>query len=105
MAEQALVAARGVDDYARAVVLVLEREEAQLDDLSGPAREAHRNFVNALRHGAIQRDRLRVDTLKWSASKLAPRVYGDRTAHEHTGKDGTPITLAVRYDDEAADSQ
>ncbi len=27
---------------------------------------------------AVQRNRLRVDTIKWQAGKLAPRVYGDQ---------------------------
>ena len=29
--------------------------------------------------------RLRVDTRKWIASKLAPKRYGDRIQHEHSG--------------------
>lgn len=39
----------------------------------------------------IQRSRLRVDTRKWMLSKVLPKVYGDRTSVEHTGKDGGPI--------------
>ena len=38
-----------------------------------------------------QRARLRVDTRKWLMSKIAPKVYGDRTRHELTGRDGGPI--------------
>ena len=34
----------------------------------------------------VQRDRLRVDTRKWAASKLAPRKYGEKVELEHTGK-------------------
>jgi hypothetical protein len=26
-----------------------------------------------------------VDTMKWMASKLAPRKYGDRVEHDHKG--------------------
>ena len=37
--------------------------------------------------------RLRCDNRKWFASKLAPRVYGDRTAHELSGPDGKPIQV------------
>lgn len=29
--------------------------------------------------------RIRVDTRKWIAAKLAPKRYGDRIQHEHTG--------------------
>lgn len=39
----------------------------------------------------INRSRLRVDTRKWLAGKLAPKIYGDKITAEHTGKDGKPI--------------
>lgn len=41
----------------------------------------------------IQRSRLRVDTRKWAASKMAPKKYGDKQVHEHGGPNGGPITL------------
>ena len=31
----------------------------------------------------VNRSRLRLDTRKWIASKLAPRLYGDKTNHSH----------------------
>lgn len=30
--------------------------------------------------------RLRMDALKWAASKLAPKKYGDKITQEHTGE-------------------
>jgi len=36
-------------------------------------------------HEGIQAARLQVDARKWVASKLRPRVYGDRSSVEHTG--------------------
>src|SRR5262245_6377738 len=33
----------------------------------------------------IQRDRLRVDTRKWMAARLAPKKYGDRVSHDVQG--------------------
>lgn len=33
----------------------------------------------------------RVNALKWLAAKRTPKVYGDRTHHEHTGANGGPI--------------
>lgn len=35
--------------------------------------------------GDYQRDRLRVDTRKWIASKLKPKKYGDKIEVEHAG--------------------
>lgn len=43
---------------------------------------------------AIQRSRLRVDTRKWLASKMAPKKYGDKIQAEHTGANGGAIQVA-----------
>lgn len=39
----------------------------------------------------INRSRLRVDTRKWYLSKLAPKRYGERLQHEHSGPNGVPL--------------
>src|SRR5262249_54063811 len=44
-------------------------------------------------HENIQRSRLRVDTMKWMASKLAPRKYGDRVEHDVKGGGFQPAVL------------
>ena len=36
-------------------------------------------------HEHIARSRLRVDTLKWCAARLAPKKYGDRVSHDVKG--------------------
>jgi hypothetical protein len=41
----------------------------------------------------LQRSRLRFDARKWAASKILPKVYGDKVTQEHTGADGGPIQL------------
>jgi hypothetical protein len=41
----------------------------------------------------ISRNRLRVDTIKWYASKLKAKKYGDKAVMEHTGKDGDAILV------------
>ncbi len=33
----------------------------------------------------VESRRVRVDARKWAAAKLAPKRYGDRIQHEHTG--------------------
>ena len=44
-----------------------------------------------LDHEHVQRSRLRVDTRKWAAGKLAPKRYGDKV--QHTGDGGGPIRV------------
>jgi len=46
----------------------------------------------------IQRSTLRANTRKWYASKMLPKVYGDKLGLEHTGKDGGPIRTEPAYD-------
>ncbi len=43
----------------------------------------------------INRSRLRVDTRKWIASKVLPKVYGDKVTNEHVGKDGGAIQTST----------
>ena len=46
-------------------------------------------------HEHVQRSRLRVDTRKWAAGKLAPKRYGDRLDLKHSGKAGGPVTFIM----------
>ncbi len=49
------------------------------------------NGKKVLDHEHVQRSRLRVDTRKWAAGKLAPKRYGDKI--QHTGDGGGPIRV------------
>lgn len=53
----------------------------------------------ALKHSAIARAKLQIDTRKWMAGKLRPKKYGDKVQQEHTGEGGGPIktTLEVSF--------
>jgi hypothetical protein len=50
---------------------------------------------------ALQRSRLRVDTRKWMAGKLKPKVYGERQQVELSGS--ITVELAGKSDDELLD--
>lgn len=39
-------------------------------------------------HDHISRVRLQIDSIKWLATKLLPKVYGDKIQTEHTGSIG-----------------
>lgn len=43
----------------------------------------------------INRSRLRIDTRKWAASKLLPKVFGERM--ELVGKDDTPLIPVINF--------
>jgi hypothetical protein len=43
---------------------------------------------------AVQRNKLRVEARKWTAAKLLPKKYGDRTQVEHSGKVGLESIIA-----------
>lgn len=45
--------------------------------------------------GAVQKQRLQVDTRKWLLSKMVPKKYGDKLQQEVTGANGGPVAMAV----------
>jgi hypothetical protein len=51
--------------------------------------------VNRVDHEHIQRARLRVDTRKWMAGKLAPKKYGDQITQRMVGADGGPVATVT----------
>lgn len=81
-------------------------EAAQLRDLYARARsdQAHAIAEDAMMIAdepadtkeEVARNRLRVDTRKWLASKIAPRDYGDRIEQAHSGG----VTVSVVYSNE-----
>jgi hypothetical protein len=43
----------------------------------------------------VARSRLRVDSRKWLAARMAPTKYGDKITQEHTGADGGAIKSEI----------
>ncbi len=62
------------------------------DDASGDW-AVDKDGKKTLDHEDVQRSRLRVDTRKWAAGKMAPKRYGDKI--QHTGDGGGPIRTEV----------
>lgn len=46
----------------------------------------------------VDRSKLRVETRKWLASKVAPRAYGDKVTTELTGPNGGPVQFQTVAD-------
>lgn len=69
--------------YAAARQLQMEAIEDELRD------------VASRKGGDVNRDRLHVDTLKWSMAKVAPKKYGDRVTKELVGDGGGPVKVDV----------
>lgn len=89
------------DQYARA-------KEAQADALADDILDIADDGENdtyidgegnrRVDNDVIARSRLRVDARKWIASKLKPKVYGDKVHSEITGRDGAPMELKIVRD-------
>ena len=45
------------------------------------------------RSDMLEHRKLRIESRKWLAAKLLPKVYGDRIQAEHTGADGGPLMI------------
>ena len=73
---------------------------AVLDDNGIPMIDAMGRPLKVVDGPAVQHAALRVNTRKWMMSKMKPKKYGEKVAHEHGGKDGNPITTVVMKPDE-----
>lgn len=51
-------------------------------------------------HEHVSRARLRVDARFKVAAITRPRKYSEKRLHEHSGKDGEPLTITVNVKDE-----
>lgn len=69
--------------YARAKEEQAEMMVEDMLDISEHTNEDHTAFTGA---NVVQRDRLRIDTRKWIASKLKPKKYGEKLDVETTNK-------------------
>jgi len=72
--------------------------EARVEQAHSLADEAIRISNESIEPGdmaGVQRNRLRVDTLKWFTSKVAPKLYGDRVIQEHRHHVGVVVLPAL----------
>lgn len=85
------------DQYARAREA---QAEALFEDMLEIADDSSRDTKLVGRDGEerevcdtefVQRAKLRVDTRKWMAGKLAPKKYGEKVALEHSGPNGSTL--------------
>ena len=85
-------------DFAVQYSLAQElRQELQADEINERASETVPKKVlsqgTASIHAWSNRQKLIVDTLKWTASRLLSKRYGDKI--QHTGEDGGPIVTRI----------
>jgi hypothetical protein len=58
-------------------------------------------YNEATDSGSVQRDRLKVDTIKWFTSKLAPKKYGERIQTEDiTQQPRTLVIVSPKHGDD-----
>lgn len=76
--------------YARATSI---RADMMFDEAIDIAFEKNADVVGVDKYGnpivdgeAIQRSKLKVDTIKWAVSKMQPKKYGDKIDIDHTTK-------------------
>lgn len=84
-----------VHKYARAKEDQADFLAEEMLTISDHTSEDHTPFTGA---NVIQRDRLRVDTRKWIASKLKPKKYGDKLDVEQTIHTTPPLFPDVPKD-------
>jgi hypothetical protein len=86
------------EQYARARELQADALFEETLDIADNAandwmeRNDGENVSYQLNGDHVQRSKLRIDTRKWMAGKLRPKVYGEKVLNEHSG--GVNITIA-----------
>ena len=70
------------DDVRMDVDVILEKDEN--DEYTG-------EYEIRINHDHISRVKLKIDSMKWIAGKIAPKIYGDKVALEVAGPDGGPV--------------
>lgn len=74
----------------------LDQADALVEEITDVARSVPvKDEFGKVDSGQVAHNRLLVDTLRWRASKLKPRVYGDKVQQEHSGPDGGPIVVST----------
>jgi len=61
--------------------------------------------VDQTNHDVIARAKLRIDTRKWMAGKLRPKVYGDKAIVEGPGPNGEHLVTRIVIEAEDGDSK
>ena len=85
------------DQYARAREAQADHIFDEILDISDDAtndwmtRRQGEEIITVADHEHIARSKLRVDSRKWMAGKLAPKKYGEKQLIEATGKDGSDL--------------
>lgn len=89
-----------IDLYARAKEYQADYMADEILDIADDARNdwmekrgANGETYETLNSEHVQRSRLRIDSRKWLAGKLRPRMYGDKIQQEISGRNGKPIEV------------
>lgn len=87
------------ESYARAKSDGLEKMADELLEIAdAPVKSLDSGATD---NGAVQKQRLQVDTRKWLLSKLAPKKYGDKLQTEVSG--GLSVVVATGVPDASVD--
>ena len=73
------------EQYARAREILLEYHAEEILEIADKAVGSTES--GATDTGAVQKQKLQIDSRKWILSKLAPKKYGDKI--DHTSSDGS----------------
>ena len=77
------------EQYARAREILLEYHAEEILEIADePVGSTESGGTD---NGAVQKQKLKIDSRKWILSKLAPKKYGDKITQELTGPNGGPI--------------
>lgn len=87
--------ATGIDEIAEQAIEIADTPRTGVIETDKQNRLGE-DVTEVQRRDMTEHRRLQVDTRKWYVGKVAPKIYGERVAHEHSGPDGGPIEIDDR---------
>lgn len=94
LAEKSMRIAEGTEGLTVAMRRAIDAYE---EELQAKGTKGWKGIINSLNFARIQRDSLRVQTLKWFTSKIAPKLYGDKLDITSGDKPIVPQTMGVHF--------
>lgn len=76
------------DNYARARELQQEYYFEHMQDIAFDEARDVSGELKMPNNVAVNRDKLKIDTLKWTLGRMNPGKYGDKIQAEHSGQVG-----------------
>lgn len=80
--------------YTRAREIRAELLEERMREIADePVNKVATQFGEHMDSAHVAKQKLQIETLRWSMARMAPKTYGDKVTQEHVGPEGGPVQV------------